>query len=133
MAEGFARAYGSDVVEPFSAGLYPTGIVAPLTKKIMLEKNIDLSGQFPKALDGIPAPPPDIVINMSGQTLPATAGAVIEEWTICDPIGESEERFREVANEIEQRVMRLILTLRARSQAPPSPPGLTPPRRSRIM
>ncbi len=118
MAEGFARAYGSDVVEPFSAGLYPTGIVAPLTKKIMLEKNIDLSGHFPKALDGIPNTPVDIVINMSGQKLPTTVGPVIEEWTVRDPVGMSEDVFREVANEIEQRVMRLILILRAPRREP---------------
>ena len=34
-----------------------------------------------------------------------------------DPIGESEEVYREVRDQIEQRVMRLILKARARKAA----------------
>src|SRR5579871_1009678 len=37
MAEGFARAYGSDVMTPLSAGLSPAPIVAPLTKLTLAE------------------------------------------------------------------------------------------------
>jgi arsenate reductase len=113
MAEGFARAYGADVMEPLSAGLYPAAIIAPLTKKVMLEKNIDISAQFPKALDGVGNGPIHRVINMSGYNVPTPQGATVEEWKVEDPIGLSEETFRNVANDIEHRVMRLILALRA--------------------
>ena len=41
----------------------------------------------------------------------------MEEWDIRDPIGESEEVFRQVRDEIEQRVMQLIETLRSRKTA----------------
>ena len=41
----------------------------------------------------------------------------VEEWIVRDPIGQEEEIFREVANEIEQRVMRLILNMRAARSA----------------
>ena len=112
MAEGFARAYGADVMEPLSAGLYPAAIIAPLTKKVMLEKNIDISAHFPKSLDAIPSGPVHTVINMSGYSVPMPQGATLEEWKVQDPIGLSEETFREVANDIEQRVMRLVLALR---------------------
>ena len=113
MAEGFARAYGSDVMEPLSAGLYPAAIIAPLTKLVMLEKNIDISAQFPKSLDGIPTGPVAMVINMSGQRIPTPRGSTVEEWKVLDPIGLSEDVFREVASDIEQRVMRVVLALRA--------------------
>jgi len=113
MAEGFARKYGSDVMEAQSAGLYPAPIVAPLTQKVMLEKNIDIGGHFPKGLEAVAGPPFDVVINMSGQKMPAPKGVAFEEWKIRDPIGLSDDVYREVANEIEQRVMRLVLTLRA--------------------
>ncbi len=113
MAEGFARAYGSDVMEPLSAGLYPAAIIAPLTKTVMIEKNIDISPQFPKGLDGISSGPVAMVINMSGQKIPTPRGSTVEEWKVLDPIGLSEEIFREVASDIEQRVMRLVLALRA--------------------
>ena len=42
MAEGFAKCYGSDVMQAESAGLAPAGIVQPLTKKVMEEKNINI-------------------------------------------------------------------------------------------
>jgi arsenate reductase (thioredoxin) len=114
MAEGFARAYGADVMEPLSAGLYPAGIIAPLTKKVMLEKNIDIGAQFPKELESVLDGAVGIVINMSGQKVPAPQGATVEEWKVLDPIGMSEEIYREVANDIEQRVMRLVLALRGK-------------------
>lgn len=116
MAEGFARKYGGDVMEAYSAGLYPTTIVAPLTAKVMLEKNVDVSNQFPKGMEAVPGPF-DMVVNMSGQRMPAPPGVTAEVWKIRDPIGLSEDIFREVANEIEQRVMRLVLLQRARQQA----------------
>ena len=116
MAEGFARKYGADVMEPHSAGLGPAAIVAPLTSKVMLEKNVDMGGHFPKGLEAVGAGPFDLMINMSGQRLPAPQGVTVEEWKVRDPMGLSEEIFRQVANEIEQRVMRLVLQLRAQQQ-----------------
>src|SRR5579859_853445 len=109
MAEGFARAYGADVMEVLSAGLYPAPIIAPLTKKTMLEKNIDISAHFPKSLDMLPAGPIHLVINMSGYSMPIPAGALHEEWIVQDPIGLSEDFFRAVARDIEHRVMNLVL------------------------
>ena len=49
MAEGFARAYGGDVMEAASAGLSPAVAVPPDTIRAMDEKNIDIRGQFPKS------------------------------------------------------------------------------------
>lgn len=43
MAEGFFRAYSSDNIEVFSAGLEPGG-VNPLAIKVMAEIDIDISG-----------------------------------------------------------------------------------------
>jgi hypothetical protein len=49
----------------------------------------------------------DLIINMSGYELPVEkSGGAVEEWDVRDPIGESEEVFREVRDEIEQRVLR---------------------------
>ena len=36
----------------------------------------------------------------------------MENWDVRDPIGEPEEVFRQVRDEIEQRVLRLVLALR---------------------
>ena len=118
MAEGFARTYGADVLVAQSAGLAPASMIAPLTHRVMREKNIDLTKQHPKSLDPDVIRASDVLINMSGQKLMPYGPTQVEEWRVRDPMGEEEEVFREVANEIEQRVMRLILTLRARQADP---------------
>ncbi|MDQ6758911.1 MAG: arsenate reductase ArsC [Acidobacteriota bacterium] len=120
MAEGFANKYGSDVLSAQSAGLGPAMTVDVLTNKVMAEKNIDLSESFPKGLNDVDPGQFDLVINMSGRKLPATKIAV-EDWKVHDPVGQSEEVFREVANVIEQRVMRLILELRTGKRSGPLP------------
>jgi protein-tyrosine-phosphatase len=119
MAEGFARTYGSDVLRAQSAGLAPAMIVAPLTHKVMLEKNIDVGDLYPKDFKNA-VRNADLVINLSGMELPVKPAAPVERWEIRDPIGESEEIYREVRDQIELRVMQLILALRARKKTKPA-------------
>ena len=119
MAEGFARTYGSDVLQALSAGLAPALAVAPLTYKVMLEKNIDIGNLFPKDFKSM-VDSADLIINMSGFELPLKSAVPVENWEVRDPIGESEEIYREVREQIEQRVMQLILALRARKQTKPA-------------
>ena len=119
MAEGFARTYGSDVLVALSAGLAPAMAVAPLTHKVMLEKNIDIGNVFPKDLESMLGRT-DLIINMSGFDLPVKTAVPVERWEIRDPIGESEEIYREVRDQIEQRVMQLILTMRVRKKNKPA-------------
>ncbi len=116
MAEGFARAYGADVLSAQSAGLAPALAVAPLTHKVMLEKNIDLGHIYPKSIDALRGDF-DLVINMSGQKRPFETQVPIENWEVQDPIGEPEEVYRRVRDDIEQRILRLVLALRS-SQPP---------------
>ena len=115
MAEGFARVYGSDVIAPHSAGLAPAVSIAPLTRTVMLEKNIDIGDAFPKALDFAMRQGVDLIVNMSGRKLPPQSAVEVQDWDVRDPIGESEEVYRTVRDEIEQRVMRLILDTRRRA------------------
>lgn len=119
MAEGFARTYGSDVLTPLSAGLAPALSVAPLTYKVMLEKNIDVGDLFPKDFKSM-ADSADVIINMSGFELPIKPSVPVENWQVPDPIGESEETYRQVRDQIEQRVMQLILGLRMGRQNKPA-------------
>jgi len=116
MAEGFARAYGQDVLHAQSAGLAPALAVAPSTHHAMLEKNIDLGDCYPKELEHVDGEI-DLIINMSGHELPGHTRAQVEVWDVRDPIGESDAVFRKVRDEIEQRVRELIDRLRARKPA----------------
>jgi arsenate reductase (thioredoxin) len=113
MAEAFARAYGSDILNVRSAGLAPASIVQPLTRQVLTEKNIASEGQFPKGLESVAAESFDVVVNISGEPLPSRPVAHRSiEWRVRDPIGQSESLYRSVAAEIEALVMRLILELR---------------------
>ena len=121
MAEAFARAYGSDVLAPDSAGLSPATMIPPLTTQILRERNIRMDGQFPKGIEMM-RDPYDLVVNLSGQRL-NLPGARILEWPVPDPIGQTEPVFRAAANHIEGLVMKLILELRAAALTAPARPG----------
>lgn len=112
MAEAFARRYGSDVIEAESAGLSPCNIVAPITREVMLEKDIDLDGCHPKSFAQTGGRF-DLIVNMSGLPLP-DLGAPVREWKVEDPIWVSRERHRGIRDEIEMRVQKLILEFRRR-------------------
>ena len=112
MAEGFAAHYGSDVLAAESAGLAPAGIVVDETIRAMAEKNIDISAQYSKALRTDDANRFDLVVNMSGYDLPAGVRAPVREWDVADPIGESDEIYAHVRDQIERLVKSLIQELR---------------------
>jgi arsenate reductase len=121
MAEAFAKTYGADVMVVESAGLSPATMIAPLTRQMLTERNIEIEQHFPKSLflllnqHLISNEPFDIIVNISGHPLPSAPepnGAQIIEWNVVDPIGQKEEVYRAVATQLELLVMRLILDLR---------------------
>lgn len=111
MAEGLARHYGSDVFRVASAGLNPIHRVDPFSIKVMQDRNIDITDAFPKALGEVDPVNYSLIVNMSGQKLPAST-TFVEDWNIPDPISRGEEEFRKTADLLEQKVMRLILQFR---------------------
>jgi arsenate reductase (thioredoxin) len=113
MAEGFARAYGGDILVAASAGLSPAAIVQPLTKQVLAERNIRIDEQFPKGMEILTHENFDVIINMSGERLPLAPGAKFRDWPVKDPIGQTEAVYKAVAEQIEGLVMRLILELRS--------------------
>lgn len=118
MAEGFARNYGSDVMEPFSAGFAPAAIVQPLTRKVMEAKNINIDAQYPKDLGMIDVPSIDLIVNMSGTKLPPRMPTEVRDWKIEDPIGRTEDVYVTVRDQIENLVMQLILEFRRSEKTP---------------
>jgi arsenate reductase len=120
MAEGFARAYGSDVMIPASAGLSPAMGVFRDTKTAMAEKKIDLRDHFPKSIRHLGRAQFDLVVNMSGSGIPddlASKTKVIE-WDVEDPVFMKYEAHCKIRDEIEALVMKLILDLRDEQAAP---------------
>jgi len=128
MAEGFARKYGSDVVQAASAGFSPASIVQPLTKKVMEAKNINLDDAFPKDLEHVPMSGFDLIVNISGKKLPTKMPMEVRDWDIEDPMGKDEADYLVARDRIEHLVMRLILDLRKSTR----PPARTPRARAPV-
>jgi arsenate reductase len=120
MAEAFARAYGADVIIPASAGLAPAFDIAPDTMRAMFDKGLDLRDHFPKSVRQLGRARFDLVVNMSGEPLPVETGARVVEWEIADPVRMKYNQHCKVRDQIERRIMELILELR-REQHAPSP------------
>lgn len=116
MAEGFARALGDDVVEVYSAGLHPTGVVSEDAILIMEEKGIDIKRQRSKGMDSVPLADIDIIVSMVGHPsedfISDKFQGQVLDWDVDDPIGRSVNVFRRVREEIEEHVTALLDQIR---------------------
>lgn len=110
MAEGFARQWAGERIEVHSAGLFPAVTVPAQTRRMMQEKGIDISDQFPKAFSLYPPGYFDLVVNMSGMETPGHARVV--NWKVEDPYGASDRRFRQVRDQIERQTEELLRGIR---------------------
>ncbi|MDI3546460.1 MAG: hypothetical protein PWR10_112 [Halanaerobiales bacterium] len=108
MAEGFAKHYGNDLLEVYSAGTEPAERVNPNAVKVMEEAGVDLSDQRPKLLEEIPSEL-DILITMGCNVeCPYVPCKLREDWGLDDPDGKPIEVFRKTRDIIEGKVKDLI-------------------------
>ena len=131
MAEGFARHYGTGLLEVASAGLAPTPIIVPETVQVMVERDVDIRSQYPKPFAPAEADTFHYVINLSGFELPPLVHARIIEWRVQDPFGKSMEKHREARDLIEKNVKKLVAeidrfgVITAEPNGPPIAPSST--------
>jgi arsenate reductase (thioredoxin) len=118
MAEGFATAYGQDVLVAASAGIAPAFAIPKDTERAMMEKNIDIKGHFPKSIKHLGRAEFDLTVNMSEVDIRPDVGPNVMEWKIEDPYGKSFEHYRHTRDRIELLVMDLIMRLRREAQGP---------------
>ncbi|MFW6122432.1 MAG: arsenate reductase ArsC [Petrotogales bacterium] len=108
MAEGFAKEFGSDVLEVYSAGTHPAGRVNQNAVEVMKEKGIDICGQYPKLLEDIPKNL-DILITMGCEVeCPFVPSKIREDWGLNDPVGKPLKFFRKIRDIIEVKVKELV-------------------------
>jgi len=113
MAEALARHLASDVIEPSSAGISPFGRIVDTTRRVLLERGVKVDGQWSKGLREVAPEQVNLVVNMSG--MPGSAlfpNARVEDWDVGDPYGEDMSVYREIRDEIEERVTKLAEELR---------------------
>jgi len=111
MAEAFAKKYGRGKVEAESAGTMPAKEVNPVVIQVMREKGIDLSAKKPKLIVNEMVREADMIIVMgcSAQGFcPATFLNKVIDWGIEDPKDKPIEKVREIRDEIERKVKKLI-------------------------
>lgn len=116
MAEAFANHYGSDVLLATSAGLAPVTKTPPDTVRAMDEMNVDVTGHVPRRYEPFDVTDYDLVVNMAGFKLPGPQPKALVEWQVVDPFGAGLDAYRITRNDLEQRVMRLILELRRKAR-----------------
>jgi len=121
MAEGFARRFGDDVIEVYSAGTNPTGVVSEDAIEIMKELKIDISRVQSKGLDQVPLAEMDLVVSMAPRPahlmVPRDFRGRTADWNVEDPVGKSLTVFRRVRADLEKRVRRLVDEIRNEPRA----------------
>ena len=111
IAEGFAKHYGNSKVEAISAGTMPASEINPLAIQVMQEKGIDISKNKLKPITSQMVQEADTIIVMgcSAQGFcPTPLLGKVTDWNIEDPKGKPLEKVREIRDEIEEKVRKLI-------------------------
>jgi arsenate reductase len=111
MAEAFARKFGKDKFVISSAGNKPADKVNQVVVQVMHEKGIDISGNKPKLITFQMAQESDLIVTMGCNDQEICPGPFFKptiDWKLEDPKGKPIEKVREIRDEIEHKVQRLI-------------------------
>ena len=109
MAQAFAKIWGGEKVEAYSAGSRPSGKINPKAIASMSELGYDLSTHDSKSLDEIPAIQFDYVVTMGcGDACPWVLAIQRIDWQIPDPREMDPKDFNAVRNLISEKVQELI-------------------------
>ena len=111
MAEAFANYYGKEKLITSSAGNKPADKINPVVVEAMKEKGIDISMNKPKLLTFQMAQDADLIVTMGCNDQGICPGPFFKptvDWKLEDPKGKPIEKVREIRDDIEQRVQKLL-------------------------
>jgi len=111
MAEAFAKEIGEGKIVASSAGNKPAEKVNPMVVKAMKERGIDISGNKPKQLTFQMANDSDLIVTMGCNDQGICPGPFFKptiDWKLEDPKGKPIEKVREIRDEIERHVRKLV-------------------------
>ena len=113
MSQAFAKIYGGNDVEAYSAGSNPSGKINPKAIAAMKELNYDLSKHQSKSLKEVEEYAPfDAVVTMGcGDACPWMPAKTFLDWEIPDPRNMNEDDFRKVRNLVSEKVQALLSAL----------------------
>ena len=101
-----------DGIKAMSAGSKPSGEINPRAIELMSEIGSDMANQFSKSVDDLKLTHVDYLILMGcGDSCPYLKAETRIEWDIPDPKNLNKAEFREVIEQIEEKVENLIQKL----------------------
>lgn len=112
MASAFAQYHAGDKIEVESAGSLPAQEIDPVMKEVMREKGIDMAYRKPKSIEETADfGSPDLIISMGCKEACSTLpGVSTEDWNLPDPSGKPIASMRQVRDDIEERVKKLMVS-----------------------
>lgn len=111
MAEAFAKKYGKDKFAASSAGNKPAERINPAVVEAMKEKEIGISTNKPKLLTFQMAQDADLIVTMGCNDQGICPGPFFKptvDWKLEDTKGKPIEKVREIRDDIERRVQKLL-------------------------
>src|SRR5436190_7728523 len=109
MALGFFRHLAGAAAVAWSGGSEPGHEINPSAIAAMAERDIDITGEFPKPWTDEIVRAADVVITMGcGDACPVFPGRRYEEWVLPDPAGLTIDDVRPIRDDIERRVRVLL-------------------------
>jgi arsenate reductase len=109
MAEALGKKLATDVFESYSAGTALKSHINPDAVRLIKDiYGIDMEEtQRNKLLEDIPAP--DVVIFMGcNVSCPHVPSQYAENWGLDDPTGKSDDEFKDIIRQIEEKMLKLI-------------------------
>ncbi|MBD8525630.1 arsenate reductase ArsC [Pseudomarimonas arenosa] len=111
MAEAFAKLYGGDRIEAYSAGSKPSGVINPKAIRFMAELDYDLGQHRSKSLSEINGEFDAVITMGCGDNCPWIPAKRREDWQLADPKHMDDEAYRAVRDDIGRRVQALLEAL----------------------
>ncbi|NUR14895.1 arsenate reductase ArsC [Terrabacter sp. C0L_2] len=112
IAAALAQHLSGGRVHVRSAGSAPVGEVNATAIEVLKERGIDLTEAYPKPLTDDVVRAADVVITMGcGDACPILPGKRYEDWDVADPAGQPLETVRDIRDDIQGRITRLLRDL----------------------
>jgi len=108
MAQAFFERHAPADVRAESAGSEPAHQVWPTVVEVMREVGIDLAGRRPRKLLLEMQLHADWAVTMGCGDVCPYVPTMVEAWDIADPAGRPIEEVREIRDEVEEHVERLV-------------------------
>jgi arsenate reductase len=109
MAEAFGKMHGKGIIDVYSSGSRPSGVVNPKAIAAMAAIGYDLNEHISVGLDKIPQEKYEYAITMGcGDECPMIDANNREDWALPDPKHMESDEFNQVRDIIEAEVKELI-------------------------